>query len=342
MRGIIPISDMKEKKIGLGEDSEPIFLNQDSFVAVGVLDGMGGAGGAECVSEYGESHTKAYVGSRIIKDAIEKALLQLTELPKVEDIVPFLSDVISVRYDDELRSYPPKSKGGLRSSLIKEYPTTLAIICVSCDNNRYIIDSIWAGDSRNYIWNKNGLFQISMDDLKGNLDPLQNLHEDAPMSNCLQADAPVKLNHKRIYIPHGEKFVILSATDGCFGYYPSPMDFEKVLLETLRNAASSQEWKEQLSHAFAFVTADDFSYSIASFDFNRFRDLRKFAKKSFKGRLSSDYFDTRREYESCIRKKLLLEEKISQYEEKLDSQINSIWPSYKQSYLKFMTTDEKG
>ena len=72
---------MKPKKIGLGEDSEPIFLNRDFFVAVGVLDGMGGAGGAECISDFGDSHTKAYVASRIIKEAIEKAICQINTLP---------------------------------------------------------------------------------------------------------------------------------------------------------------------------------------------------------------------------------------------------------------------
>ena len=340
MRQVLSISDMKEKKIGLGEDSDPIFLDNGSFVAIGVLDGMGGAGGAECVSDYGESHTKAYVASRIIRDAIERALQQLSTVPNSSDLIPLLEKTITNRYEEERSKYPPKSKGGLRSTLIKEYPTTLAMILVSINDDRYIIDSIWAGDSRNYIWNMNGLFQISKDDLKGNLDPLQNLREDAPMSNCLQADAPIKLNHKRISIPFGERFLIISATDGCFGYYPSPMDFEKSLLESLRNAESSEDWKDRLSKAFDFVTADDFSYSITAFNFARFKDLSKFARKSLKGNLQK-YFLKRNEYENAIRKKQQLENKISEYEDELLSQINEIWPTYKQSYLKFMSTYEE-
>lgn len=332
---------MKPKKIGLGEDSEPILLNRDFFVAVGVLDGMGGAGGAECVSDFGDSHTKAYVASRIIKEAIEKALCQITTLPEIPDFISFLEKVIANRYDEERLKYPPKSKGGLRSSLIKEYPTTLAMVIVSIDNDKYIIDSIWAGDSRNYIWNMNGLFQISKDDLKGNLDPLQNLREDAPMSNCLQADASIRLNHNRISMPIEEKFMIISATDGCFGYYPSPMDFEKILLESLRNAESIEEWRIRLNSAFEFVTADDFSYSIASFNFTRFKDLSKLAKKSLKGSLQM-YFLKRKEYESAVRKKQQLENLISDYEDELLSQINQIWPSYKKSYLKFVSADEEG
>lgn len=340
MRQVLSISDMKEKKIGLGEDSEPIFLKKDSFVAIGVLDGMGGAGGAECNSDYGESHTKAYVASRIIRDTIEKVLLQLSTLPNSSDLIQLLEKTITHRYEEERLKYPPKSKGGLRSTLIKEYPTTLAMVLVSINDDRYLIDSIWAGDSRNYIWNMNGIFQISLDDLKGNLDPLQNLREDAPMSNCLQADAPIRLNHKRISIPLGERFLIMSATDGCFGYCPSPMDFEKLLLESLRNSDSNDDWKGRLSRAFESVTADDFSYSMAAFNFARFKDLNKFARKLLKGNLQK-YFLKRNEYENAVRKKQQLETKISEYEDELLSQINEIWPTYKQSYLKFMSTDEE-
>ena len=214
------------------------------------------------------------------------------------------------------------------------------MVIASVSDDKYIIDSICAGDSRNYMWNMNGLFQISKDDLKGGLDPLQNLREDAPMSNCLQADAPVRLNHKRISIPIEERFMIISATDGCFGYYPSPMDFEKILLESLRNAKSIEEWKKRLSIAFEFVTADDFSYSIVSFNFPHFKDLSKLAKKSLKGNLQK-YFLKRKEYENAVRRKQQLDNLISEYEDELLSQINEIWPSYKQSYLKFVSTDEE-
>lgn len=341
MNQVLSISDMKEKKIGLGEDSDPIFLNQDSFVVVGVLDGMGGAGGAECDSDFGASHTKAYVASRIIKDAIEKGLRQLTNLPDSSDLKNFLEELISNRYEEERLNHPPKSKGGLRSSLIKEYPTTLAMVCISMDKDKYIVDSLWAGDSRNYIWNINGLFQISVDDLKGGLDPLQNLYEDAPMSNCLQADAPIIINLKRIELPTRDKFIILSATDGCFGYYPSPMDFEKILFDCLKNADTLDEWKEKLNHAFEYVTADDFSFSIAAFGFNQFKELKKFLSHSPKGSLAR-YFQKRSDFECKVRKRNKLNEVIAEIETQLESEIKELWPTYKQTYLKYMHTNEEG
>ena len=61
---------MIEKREGHGEDSSPLFLIKDNFCAVGVFDGMGGSGANTCMSEFGEDHTKAYVASRIIKEAV--------------------------------------------------------------------------------------------------------------------------------------------------------------------------------------------------------------------------------------------------------------------------------
>lgn len=340
MRQVLSISDMKEKKIGLGEDSDPIFLNSDTFVAIGVLDGMGGAGGAECNSDFGDLHTKAYVASRIIKDAIESELRQLSILPDPHKLIQLLEKAIAKRYEDELAKYPPKPKGGLRSTLLKEYPTTLAMICVSSASDKYIIDSIWAGDSRNYIWNMNGLFQISIDDLKGGLDPLQNLFEDAPMSNCLQADGPVGLNNRTLEFPKSDKFIVMSATDGCFGYYPSPMDFEEILSDCIYKANSIEDCKMLINQAFASVTADDFSFSIAAFGFKDFKSIKKVLSRSRKGAFAS-YFEKRRELERKLRKRNALTIEISEIEKQLENDINEIWPKYKQSYLKFMSTDEE-
>lgn len=342
MRQPLSISDMQEKKIGLGEDSDPISVCFESFVALGVLDGMGGAGGAECISDFGDSHTKAYVGSRIIRDAIEKQIKQLNELPNPKDLVDLLNCTILTRYQEEKEKYPPKSKGGLRSSLIKEYPTTLAMAFVSLSGDHYNIDSFWAGDSRNFIWDMNGLFQISLDDIRGKLDPLQNLHEDAPMTNCLQADAPFRINHKRIDSkPIVDKFIVLSATDGCFGYYPSPMDFEKILSDSLKYSNSLNEWKERLNEAFAYVTADDFSFSLAAFGFKDFKDIKKLLSRSKKGSFAS-YIYHRNEYESKVRKKQTLERELKDLAFELEDEIKSLWSTYKETYLKYMTTDEEG
>lgn len=334
------IANMQEKKEGRGEDSEPLLFYNNDSIFLGVFDGMGGAGGAECVSDFshdGIHMTKAYVGSRIVKDAIEKAIRENPSLLYKPDSHITLTSIIKNRFAEEKEKFPPKSNGGLRSTLTKEYPTTLAISCITPTTDHYSIDSFWAGDSRNYIWNQNGLFQISVDDLKGNLDPMQNLHEDAPMSNCIQADGTFKINHKNILVSDKDKFVVISATDGCFGYYPSPMDFEKALLDSLNNASSIEEFEKNLTTAFAFVTADDFSFSIAAVGFKNFNEIKSCL--GYPTKLVKEYFSKRRYFEQEVRK---TEEKIAKLRDGVDSHLISLWPKYKRNYLKYMNSDEEG
>lgn len=300
---------------------------------------MGGAGGAECESDFshdGIHMTKAYVGSRIVKEAIEKSVRENPSILFDPNLEVILSNIIKFRYAEEKEKFPPKSKGGLRSALIKDYPTTLAISCITRTSEMFSIDSFWAGDSRNYLWNQNGLFQISVDDLKGNLDPMQNLHEDAPMSNCIQADGSFRINHKNILVNDKDKFVVISATDGCFGYYPSPMDFEKALLDSLNSASSLKEFEKNLTIAFAFVTADDFSFSIAAIGFKNFNDFKSCLGSPTK--LVKEYFGKRRYFEQEVRK---ADEKIAKLREGVDSYLTSLWPEYKRNYLKYMESDEE-
>jgi hypothetical protein len=335
----LSICEMQEKKHGLGEDSDPMLLYHDGKTVLGVFDGMGGAGGAECESDFGSGHTKAYVGSRIIKEAIEELINSEPSIVCNDSFVNILSETIKNRYAAEKKKFPPKSKGGLRSALIKEYPTTLAMLCVRRENCNYIIDSYWAGDSRNYIWTNDGLFQVSIDDLQGKLDPLQNLHEDAPMSNCIQADAPFTIHHKSIKDFSGNsKFIVLSATDGCFGYYPSPMDFERILYRTLRKSEDMDDWKSNLSKLFAYATGDDFSFSLAAFGYNQFSDIKKDLSHSN----IQEYIYKRDEYENEVRKLNKLEEKISEKGKSLEFKITGMWPDYKKSYLKYMNDYEEG
>ncbi len=336
------LNKMQEKKEGRGEDSDPILFHNNNIIVVGVFDGMGGAGGTECDSDYtlnGQFMTKAYIGSRIVREAISKAINKDPSIVLNEDFTEKLKQIIIERYAVEKERYLPKAKVSLRSALIKEYPTTLAITTIVKDNDKYIVNSYWAGDSRNYLWNSKGLFQISIDDLKGDLDPLQNLHEDAPMSNCIQADAPFKIRHKRINLSLEEKFVIISATDGCFGYYPSPMDFYKVLTDSLKYSDKIEHWNEKLIQAFVYVTADDFSYSIAAIGFKDFKDLKRELSKSDSS--LKKYFNLRREFEDKVRRRNKLEEDITSMNIELDTVIEELWPYYKTSYMKYMDDYEE-
>lgn len=330
---------MQEKKIGRGEDSDPILFSDSNIIVCGVFDGMGGAGATEYPSDFshdGMDMTKAYIGSRIVRNAIENLIKSNTAIVLEGNFASVLKETILARYNEEKEKFPPKSKGGLRSALIKEYPTTLALACVNKSEDIYVIDSYWAGDSRNYLWTTEGLFQISIDDLKGELDPLENLHEDAPMSNCIHADGPFAINHKRIKLKGSEKFVIISATDGCFGYYPSPMDFERSLTKSLKRSNTIEEWKPNMEKEFSYVTADDFSFSMAGIGFKDFKELQKSLSKPNK--LVKPFSKKR---ESVEKEVTTAEDKLYRLHRTLENQVLEFWPKYRKSYLKYMNDDEE-
>lgn len=268
---IINLKFMKEKKEGFGEDSEPLFVNRVDFCVVGAFDGMGGAGAATCKSEFGDSHTKAYVASRIIQKSITEFLTSVESPFDVNSAS--LKGVICNRFAKEKNDFPTKTSG-LRTKLVREYPTTMAISMVKpCHEGGHVVTSFWAGDSRNYLWTKSGLAQISKDDLDQNIDPYQNLSCDAPMSNCLCADRDFTINRKVFKVD--TPFVVFSTSDGCFNYYQTPMHFQDAMQVTLRESANEKEWEDKLRDTFGLVTADDMSFSLVAVGFDSFESMKR-------------------------------------------------------------------
>ena len=52
-------------------------------------------------------------------------------------------------------------------------------------------------------------------------------------------------------------FLVIAATDGCFGYVPSPMHFEHLVLAALRDAPDTDGWSAAVQAAVSAVTGDD-------------------------------------------------------------------------------------
>ena len=264
---LVKISFMTEKREGHGEDAPPLLVTKESTYAVGVFDGMGGAGAATCDSEFGEDYTKAYVASRICEKEIENLF---EDCLGKEHISPgLLKEKLLNRLQKEQEAYPPKTKSMLRSKLVRDYPTTMAVVTLRKTETELQIDSFWAGDSHCYLWTRKGFYQISKDDLEEDNDPMENLRNDAAISNCVCADRDFHINHRQIPLPH-EPVAILCATDGCFGYFPTPMHFENMLKRCLRKATDENNWMNRVQQCIQEVTGDDTSLSLVGVGFNSF------------------------------------------------------------------------
>lgn len=318
---------MIEKREDHGEDSEPLSISKDEFYAVGVFDGMGGSGATICKSEFGDDHTKAYVASRIIREAINNYLGNAKDVRKINS--EGIRSTARGRLEQEKIIYPTKVSK-LRSKLVRDYPTTLAITtALKNDDETYVVNSYWAGDSRNYLWTPEGFFQISKDDLDTESDPLENLRNDSALSNCICADREFNINNKTIQV--SEKFVILSATDGCFNYFATPMHFQEVLLSGLKFSENVEGWENFCKKEFSSVAGDDVSISLLAIGFDSFKDL----KESFMESTIVGIDEIKKAQDSII----YLTSKIESEKKNLKALIQSEWAEYKVSYMKYFSVE---
>lgn len=89
---------------------------------------------------------------------------------------------------------------------------------------------------------------------------MQNLSRDSVVSNAMSADTDFHVNYRRVELE--APFLIVCATDGCFGYLQTPMHFEHLLLDELTRTRSANAWSEALQQRIAAVTGDDAAMSV--------------------------------------------------------------------------------
>ena len=289
---------------------------------------MGGAGAALCKSKnYGNDKTQAYVASRIIRCELDRFFSEEIEpnSEQTKNIASKLKDRIRKCLNSEIEQYSSAKKAVLKSKLVRQYPTTMAVVALYEHNGNWFVDSYWAGDSRCYLWKEDGFFQISKDDLAESNDPMRNLYNDAPISNCICADSEFVIN----FMPLTCKIpaIILCATDGCFGYYKTPMHFEYILRTSLGRARDKEEWINNIREEFIKVTGDDCSLSLIAIGFSSFNDLKEKMKDC--GNEITAIVEAEREIVN-------LEERLQTKKIEFVDKSNSAWNEYSKHYMKYL------
>jgi serine/threonine protein phosphatase PrpC len=247
-----------------GEDSDPILRDGPDLGLLAVFDGMGGAGGTVYETPDGP-RSGAYLASRIARDVVERRMLQLL-VPDwnlkgpaaAEDLRRSVQDALQERLA-ELNA--PKS--GLRSRLLRALPTTMAVIALQRTHRsgaKWLGHVFWAGDSRAYVFEPGGARQLMTDDLREPSDAMANLRRDSVVSNAMSADTDFTVNYRRVELE--APFLLVCATDGCFGYVPSPMHFEHLVLAPLTTTRTVDAWSEAVQREISSVTGDDAAMSV--------------------------------------------------------------------------------
>lgn len=267
-----------EKIAGKGEDAFPASLidEENGTGIIAVADGLGGAGSTPY--EIGEKvFSGAYLASRLAIQIAEQTFVE--ENPDLENFIQKLQNNLLLGFQLKIAQLDDR-RSKLRTRLIKRLPTTLAGVVFKVQEgatmaeNVYQTEVFWAGDSRVYVLKKSGLQQISQDNLTQDLDAFENLLQDAPISNCINAEGDFQLFSKKSIF--NEPIVLIAATDGCFGYLPTPLHFEYYLLATLHHPqiCTLEMWQQALLWAFEANAGDDISLALVTLGFASFEELK--------------------------------------------------------------------
>ena len=260
------------KVAGKCEDAPPILVqnpNDDhSPLLVAVLDGMGGAGaGPVSLNLKHKSSpiesTEALLASRVARRAILKTPFQSSAL----DYAQRLKDSVNQLLTSAVSQLRLGEKSRLRGTITKRLPTTLVTTLVSSDRSsgESTISTWWAGDSRCFILTPtSGLVALTSDHVRVR-DPLEQLRSDPPIENVVNCSTDFYL--EQFDYRTREPFVLLLATDGVFGYLPTPGYLELGLLESLR---AGDAFPQEFSSFCSRFAADDVSAAVlvSGFDSN--------------------------------------------------------------------------
>ncbi len=240
---------------------------------MGVFDGCGGIGARRYArADYA---TGAYLASRTAALAVwEWGRENFMEKPYETEIS---AESLKENLKRKMRILDKKigqEQTVLKGELNKKYPTTMAAAFLEGRTGTgWRCNFIWAGDSRGYLLDKDGLAQITEDDLADKMDAMENLSADSRLSNMISGNGEFQIHQKSIR--GKEPAILFCATDGCFGYIPSPMEFEKEILQTLKDSNTILEWEKKLTQLFQEYASDDFSLTLAAIGYRSFSGMRQ-------------------------------------------------------------------
>ena len=292
-----------EKIADNGEDSYLYMISPQGAIA-GVFDGCGGAG-ARKYENY-RNKTGAFMASRIAAGAARDWFLTGNA---AEDPEGFQ------RKAEEYLALCKEIGGGasaLKSSLSKDFPTTAAVVVTALGADQLNALCLWAGDSRCYLLDETGLKQLTDDDLDG-LDPMENLTSDGVLTNVISASKHFTVHQRAIGLRRPG--FLFAATDGCFGYLSTPMEFEYLLLKTLFEASSVEQWERNIDALLCGIAGDDYTLSGLSFGFGSLENMKALLQDRYR-MLTETYIRGLRD---------------KSYEEKV-----ALWQRYRTDYSRFL------
>ncbi len=259
------ISLYKEKIPGNGEDAY-VYSQNCCAALIGVFDGCGGLGAKRLAKFQGK--TGAYLASRIVSGTILGWFSTHCECWPVNPETSIKQEIM----EQMKRCYDAVGEQSkLVSPMVKVFPTTAAFAVCREENEKIQVDYFWAGDSRVYLLDSDGLAQLSVDDLSVP-DAMQNLYDDGVMTNVVNMSSPFAVHHGCTIL--SKPGILFSSTDGCFGYVSTPMEFEYMLIQSMLSSQSVAEWECRLNKMLEGVAGDDYTLCGVALDYGSYDRMK--------------------------------------------------------------------
>lgn len=271
----------KERVKGAGEDAFALQYSESKTNTgyIAVFDGCGGMGAQKY--QKAKNQSGARLASNIAADIVDRFYAAPNDGFRFDG-----KD--AERLEQKLRSVlqAVKQEIGEHSSfviggdLFRELPTTASIIVSKTGNDGSVYcEYLWAGDSRGYMLNTDGICQITEDDLETEEDAYSNLQSDARLSNVVNADKTFVMHEKVIKL--NSPVMLITATDGCFGYLRTPMHFQHLLLNTLMRSTNEKAWEQNLINELDKTAGDDCAIVISIYGCGSFEECKRLFMKLY-------------------------------------------------------------
>ena len=235
-----------------GEDGFAIVSDNDETLLC-VTDGCGGLGSKRYADL--QNHTGAYIAARLAARAFSEWVEQGFQWPETRDEeirrCREAEHLLYQRLHQFASQYCAQENSRITGSMQRTLPTTLCAVTARGNEACFW----WAGDSRGYLLDGEGLRQYTKDHARGNADAFESLYLDAPLTNMLSADKVGRIQCRRVRLK--QPCLALVATDGVYNSLATPMELEMLLLDTLKQATSMVKWQMVLSRRIAALAQDD-------------------------------------------------------------------------------------
>ena len=306
-----------------GEDNYYSVIGENCAIAA-VFDGCGGIGSRK-YPRYA-NHTGAYMASRAASGALRDWFYESESAQDAAGSARGGESAARIKSYMERalavvgRHAGPTSR--IFGTMVRDFPSTAAIAIVRNTDEGTELQCFWCGDSRVYLLDQSGLAQLTADDVEGR-NAMSNLTSDGALTNVIALDDDFEIHFSRpLRFREKDAYSVFAATDGCFGYLPTPMDFEDMLLGTLENSQSVSSFERKLDEKIRSTAGDDYTLAWMSFGYGDFPRMKAEMKKR-RETLQRDYIGP------------LLKDGSDQKKEEL-------WESYRVYYERFLSDDKTG